>query len=496
VYKLYSFDYRQYILKQSSGKVWNFYFDAKLGLCYSTLTKRNTWNEPVSLQKQVFRNFFAEIDAEDNFHILFQDSSGNIYYSQLDAYGGIKTTPVLNSKVPAAYNKFLNIIPFKNEKHFFYVLQHSNKMILAHQICTDSTVAMPKVIDYAVDNAWPYCVLADKSNNIYVFYQLSDGKYMQIGYKKYIAQQKLWGEFTPITRHSGDCEFPRAVIDSGNIIHICYQRHSQKQYELVYQQKIPDKNIWTSECIIHSSPYSFEDASVLCVNNKIVVYWIRNDTIYYSSSNDSGVTWSKPLRYNFFQGRQLMCLYYSSNTTYDKEKVAVKDIPGVFINGLKIAFYSEVVESSPASLSPNELKNMIVESLKLLKDSIEELKESDSSIRDDIARLNLAHKALEKDIVKYSVKLDLIENEVKQLKTLSSRLEDYKKNIDEIKAGLESNQQSFEEPELPDITSLKAEIISDVFKDAAFKEVINDIEILKNRMNSDNANTEKANTDD
>jgi hypothetical protein len=488
---VYSFDYRQYILKQSSGKMWNLYHDDRLGLCYSTLNKRNTWNEPISLQKQIFKNFFAEIDSEDNFHILFQNSSGNIYYSQLDSYGGVKTSPVLNSKIPAAYNKFLRVIPFKNEKHFFYVLQHSNKMILAHQVYTNSAVATPKVIDYAVDNSWPYCVAADKSNNIYAFYQLSDGKHMQIGYKKYISSQKLWGEFTPITRYSGDCEFPRTVVDSKDIIHICYQRRSQKQYELIYQQKIPDKNIWTNECIIHSSPYSFEDASVLCANDKVIVYWVRNDTIYYSSSNDSGISWSKPTRYNFFQGRQLMCLYYSSNVTYEKEKTAIRDVPGVFTNGLKVAFYSEAVESSPANLSPSELKNMIVESLKLLKGGIEELKESDSGIRDDIARLSIAHQALEKDIIKYSVKLDLLENEIKQLKVLSSRLEDFKKSVTEIKTDLESCQRFSKAPELPDIISLKSEIISDVFKDASFKEVLNVIENLKNRIDSSDTTTDE-----
>jgi NAD(P)H-hydrate epimerase len=67
---LYNFENKHFIFKQSDGKLWNFFYDNKLGLCYCTLTTRNTWTEPVIIQKNVQPAFFADIDNEDTFHVV------------------------------------------------------------------------------------------------------------------------------------------------------------------------------------------------------------------------------------------------------------------------------------------------------------------------------------------------------------------------------------------------------------------------------------------
>lgn len=469
--KLYNSANKQYVFKQSSGKVWNFYHDNSLGLCYSTLTRKNTWTEPVSIQKNTHQSFYADIDSEDRFHILFQDGQGNIFYTLLED-DSIKTVPVLNSKTPTSYNKYLHLIPLNNI-HFFYILQHNNNTILAHQVLSEGAVSTPRVIDYVMNNSCPYCAICDKLNNVYVFYQSFDGKHLQIGYKKFIPLQKFWGEFIPITKFSGDCEFPRAIIDNNNVIHICCQRRSARHHELVYQQKVPDRNMWTNEVIIHSSAYPFESSSIVYINEAIIMYWVRDDIIYYSSSNDGGSTWSKPSRYNFPAGRQLFCLSYSTNTPSEAGKIAVRDIPGSFINGLRLAFYHDVLDRD-SNLSPDELRNMIVESLKLLKGSVEELKEADTGIREDISKLTLIQQSLEKELTKYSVKLNLIENEISQVKSISSRLEKYNNALSEYKSKLE--------PELLKINELKSGLISELTQSSIIHSITADIRNLQNEI--------------
>jgi regulator of replication initiation timing len=424
---MYNSNNRQYVFKQSSEKLWNFYCDLNLGLCYSTLTRRNTWSQPVSIQRNIHPSFCAEMDREDRFHILFQDNFGNILYALIDKEK-VNIDTVLNSKSPSLYNKHLSLTPVKNLTHFFFVLQHSNSAILAHQIYSDGKASIPKVIDYVTDSNCPYSTVRDKSDNMYVFYQLSDGQYFQVGYKKYIAAKKFWGEFTPVTRYEGDCEFPRTIVDPNNIMHICYQRRSFKQYELVYQQKMPDRNIWTSEFIIHSSAYPFDEASLLFISDTIIVYWVRSDTIFFSSSKDLGKSWSKPLRYNFPAGKQLMCISYKTNNYYENEKIAMADVPGSFVNGIKLAFYQDIVPGGMENLSPSELKNLIVESLKLLKANVEELKESESTIQEEILRLSYEQQNMEKEIEKHSVRLSLAESKImEESKNLKNEITNLKK---------------------------------------------------------------------
>jgi len=91
------------------------------------------------------------------------------------------------------------------------------------------------------------------------------------------------------------------------------------------------------------------------------------------------------------------------------------------LSSIKMAFHQDVVENT-TNLSPDELRSMIVESLNMLKGSVEELKETDSNARDDMTDLKLAHQSLEKEVVKYSIKLNLLENEINQLKAATEDL--------------------------------------------------------------------------
>ena len=426
---MYSSDNIQFVFKQSSGKVWSFYHDERLGLCYSTLTKRSTWSEPRVIQKSLHRTFFIDMDYEDCFHIIFQDKQGNIFCYMIDN-SNINTIPVLNSKSPSVYDKHLYLIPGKKSVHIFFIIEYNNHNILSHQTLAAGSVSNPKVLDYVVKNPHPYSVVCDKSGNMYIVYHVSDGKYTQLGSKKYIASQKSWGEFTPITRYTGNCELPRTVIDSTDIIHICYQRQNDKLFELVYQQKMPDRNIWTSEVVINTSQYAFKDFSVVIVNKKALVYWVRDNSIYYSSTGDNDSSFGRPLRYNFFNGRHLANIIYKSNDPIENEKISVKNIPGNFINGYNLAFLYD--SSSNNSITADELRSMLLDGFKTLKGSVEDIQESNISLDNKFSELAQAQQNLNKELTKYSLRLSLLENELSQLKGISQRLDSVKAVMDDF----------------------------------------------------------------
>lgn len=434
---MYSIGNKQFIFKKSNGDIWSFFHDYKYGLCYNTLTKRNTWTNPVSLHKNAFQSFFVEMDINDRFHIVFQDNMGNINYSLMDK-DSVNTVPVLNSKAPTAYNKHLYLVPFKNGIYFFYVLRQEGSPIFAYQVLSEEKISNPKVIDYVTDSICPCSVHTDKSQNIYAFYQSTDGRHLQLGYKKYNMQRKLWNEFTPVTKYDGDCEFPRMITDSSGVMHLTYQRKTGKQFELVYQQKMPEKNIWSNEAVIHSSVHSFDDSSIFWVNDNVIIYWVRDDTIYYSLGTQSGNVWEKPLRYSFPTTHKLLCMSYKSNNPYEIDKIAIRDIPGSLAGGLKLAFY-QLPSDNGENLSAEELRTLILDSLKLLKGGLEDLKDAEISLRDDLNKYGNKQKELEKDIVKYAVRMDAYESDSSRIRLLSAKLEEIASELKEIRARMDTD---------------------------------------------------------
>lgn len=413
---MFNYHNRQYIFRRSSGEIWNFFHDMNQDLCYQTLTRRRTWSSPVVLHKNTYKHFYVDMDRDGTFHILYQDNEGNIYYSRLGGQS-IKSVPVLNSKTPMVYNKQLFLAPFKSSVYIFYVLHHDNSFLLGCQVLSGGRISNPKVVDYVSGSSLPCSIVYDANENIYVFYQSHDGNFLQLGFKKLTKGQKNWSDFTPITKYNGNCEYPHALIDENGVIHLCYQRRSSKYYELVYQQKAPDRNLWSPEIVIHSSPYSFENASILNSGGDIIVYWVRENTIYYSAGTQGGVMWARPARLSFPVSRMLQCLCFKSGSATDNSPHLPPGIyPGSLSYGLQLAFYpgdaQEDISKQASSQedSREDVRKLLMDTFKKMQGNIDEIREVLSLTKIELSKLTTAYNELLTGLNKHEIRFKMLES--------------------------------------------------------------------------------------
>ncbi|MGI6667907.1 MAG: hypothetical protein ACOX4M_00150 [Acetivibrionales bacterium] len=439
---MFSLINKQFIFRLSGGEVWNFFYDDRQNLCLRTLSASGGWNNAIVLHRNVYRGFCADMDRDNACHLLFQDNSGNLHYSRFDGRS-VKTAPVLKSRIPSAYDKHLYIAPLKNNIYFFYVLQHGNSFMLAYQVFGSTGMSTPKVVDYVSGSSLPCSLAYDSNGNLYAFYQSYDGKYLQLGYKKFNAPPRHWSDFTPVTKFQGNCEYPHVLVDTDGIIRLCYQRRSPRLFEMVYQQKNPGRNLWSPEVIVHSSVHPFKNASILETHGKIVIYWVRDNTIYFCSRPFSGGGWSRPSRYGTQSGRQLQCLCYKSNSPRDNWNEKAENTkagffslaPGVFPGstayGLKLAFVDIDAPGSISALSSqllsqgnsdaasaasfsNDDGSIVQEAFRSIQGSIAEIREGLSKAKREISRLANIYMELAKEVGKHGIRLNIIENRVKQ----------------------------------------------------------------------------------
>jgi len=433
---MYSRYNRQYILKMSSGSIWNIYYNQRSELYASMLSGSNTWSSPVKITDNAHEAFCACIDEDDRITVLFQDMEGNMFRSVLEQ-DFADTMPVLKSRQKSLYDKQFQLIPLKGQVHVLFTVQHNDSRILSHQVLTDKSLpGTPAVIDYVPSGSSPFAAVVDRQKNIFVFYQLPMGNSFQMGYKKYVHSKGLWSEFTPVTAYNRGCEFPSAAVDGSGTIHLCYQRRPSRQFELVYQQKFPDKNLWTKELVIHSSAYSFENSSLMCIGSEIIVFWVRDGIIYYTVSKDGGSSWKKPSKYDFPAGRQLMCVAYRTNEPYEKNRVYINDIPGTYLNGIRLAFY-QAVGKGIASASEDELKIIITEKLSILENSIDQLIQTGERLNEEVLRLKDTQEKIEREIVKYGVRLGMCEEYINTVRGQGSTVKSLVKSMEAIRMELE-----------------------------------------------------------
>ncbi len=393
---MYNPNNKQFVFKDSEGKLWNFYYDNNQGICYSVFSKRSAWSEPKVVQPEAFEQFYVEIDEKDCFHLIYQDKKGNIIYCFMQQNETVKAMPVLTSKSHSVFNKHLSLIVANSSVHIFFIIEHNGIYMLSYQTITDGVPVAPKKVDNITVLPNPYTVVYDLNDDIYVFYHISDGKNNQIGYKKYSTVNKAWSEYSQITMFSSNSQNPKIVVDRNGIFHICYVRKQDKQFQLVYQQKIPDRNMWTSESILATSGTPISNFSILSVKSSLVIYYIKDDSLYSFISNDSGASFTRSSK-NTSLSRQHICVRYKSNSPY--EHVQANEIPATFVNGFKLMFTHDSVDLE-SGLSTDEMRGIITTELKILKRQVADLKEAQNIIFNNIKVLESSQHNMEHSLMK------------------------------------------------------------------------------------------------
>ncbi len=406
---MYNPSSKQYVFKDSEGKLWNFFYDNSQGICYSVFSKRMSWSEPRVVQTEAYEQFYAEIDEKDCFHIIYQDKKGNIIYCFMQQNEIIKALPVLTSKSHSVFNKHLSLIVANGCVHIFFIIEHNGIYMLSYQTITDGVPVAPKKVDNITLLPNPYTVVFDLNDDIYVFYHISDGRNNQIGYKKYSTVNKTWSEYSQITMFSSDSQNPRVVVDRNGIYHICYVRKQDKQFQLVYQQKIPDRNMWTSESILAGSSIPIANISILSVKNSLVIYYLKDDALYSFTSNDSGSSFTKSPKSTALT-RQHICVRYKSNSPY--EHIQADEIPASFVNGFKLMFTNDSIDLE-SGLNTDEMRAIITSELKVLKRQVADLKEAQNIIFNNIKALESNQQSMERSLLKEISKVMIGLNPVK-----------------------------------------------------------------------------------
>ncbi|HHV60997.1 MAG TPA: hypothetical protein GXX49_12040 [Clostridiaceae bacterium] len=449
---MYSPEFKHYIFKKTSGITWHIFFNEKHGICYRTYDEGTGWSTAELLVKDSLQDYYAELDGKNQIHIVYQDLNGNINYL-LHNGNTYTATSVLRSKMPSPYRKSISCIPGENGVNILFTVKHKDSLLLAHQFASLSNPGTPKTIDYVIDGEMPYSFTCSKNGEINVFYQVYDGKFLQLGTKKLNPSTGQWGEFTPITRYNGNCEYPKPLTDNSGTVHVCYQRQQDGQYEFVHQKKEPDKNIWSHETVIQTSGHSFRRAAPVILENNIIAFWIRGNAIHFSYSPIDSDSWSRPQKYSMDGNREIECAKYTTNMIYEQNKIISTEIPVVFSRGYKIAFWEEI--KTPDDTTPSsQLKSLIVDSLNALKNSVDDLKKSIALLDERILNLESEKDYIKRELVKLALSLKDMESVKPNYALIHEQIEGLKKKNRELSDKI---KKVLDEPEKSDTVSIVSE---------------------------------------
>lgn len=402
----------QFLFKLSNNDTWNFFVDSNKNLCYSSLNRKKQWSKPSIIKANIYPCFYADMDNNDSFHIIFQNLNGDIFYTLLNPRS-TKTIQILKPKIPSSYNKHLRLIPLKDSIHFFYILHYKNSLILSHQILKNGSLSNPQILASSSSNISPYSVFVDSLGNISLYYCFFDGKFSQLGYKIYSPFESMWTKFSQVTNSNSNISLLDAIIDDNNITHVLYSEKSLNNY--YYTNSTPS----TFKCPITNAIY----ANLVILKNNLLIFWIHQTKIYFIQSQNNGISWSSPQEYRL--NGEIFCVKFKSNNT--KDFVLSNNIPASFLNGYTLASFNQLLfdQNNINSISTNDFKTIVLDSINLLKNKLESLQTDIFQLKSLYQNLDTKYSTLQKNYV-------LNKRSTPIPKMLNAETE-YKNFVDELK---------------------------------------------------------------
>jgi len=384
---MYNPEQKQYILKNSLGVSYHVYFEQGRGLCIRMLSDSRIWSRGYVLDKSAINDFSAVLDKNDIFHFFFQTRDGKLVYGH-GMHGQIESRPILGSKDPTPWPKYVSLLVMEKAVLFFYVIRYQNRYMISMQSIDEGKLSRPVAIDY-IEGTY-HLTFLDKKEKCHLFYVSTDKS------KYHLYHRILKDDFStfnlPVkifSTHHG-IRFISAVLTEADKIHIAFEVSGDEFYEIMHKNLSTDES---SETLYKSKTAPGHWGLVY---NSGVIFFFRvvHENIYLKSSENNGTTWSDEILYPLANN---VCFSYTSNYPKD-ENIFAKEIPGNFSRGYQLAFLNEEKIKSIQHRKTSEPSNREITCCSNLEKKILALQNLTGNMQKELTKLWLTQKNFEKKL--------------------------------------------------------------------------------------------------
>lgn len=426
-----------YIVKQSNGTLWAFYYDEDDGICCMTHT-HDAWSKKQIVYSNGTKNFSVYLDHQDNIYLFCQDVSGNIILYQYSSKGW-ESQVLLYSKNGFIDSLYFDTVIQGEDIYLFYNLKdpNSNRHALVQQIAISGKQwNNPSLVDYIYPiNKNPFSVYQNTKNDIYLYYQKKKEDYL-LGYKKYSHSIKAWRDFYCFDSGHFSYIDESTLINNNDIFNLYIKK--EKYYSILFF-KAKNEEIWKEPKKIFEKN-DISSCSLFMIDDHLWITWICNDKLYSCYSTDMGDTFSEASIHLIDSPTAPTKANYQSNYLQEQKRLSANEIYINTNNQIEFLIIPEVfpaikgnsIQIEETFIPPTEKVDNYLNEIKLhLNQVYEEIYICKKQLREkdnQIAQLKYSLKHKNKDIAKSTYELRK-NNEIQKKELLS--LKEKNKNLEE-----------------------------------------------------------------
>lgn len=313
------------------------------------------WSYPQSIITNVDPFFSLCVSDDERIFILCRDKNGNIYLCRSDNDMLWESKVLLqNQREESIFSRFF--ISFNNNT-LSLIYNIPSRESKVHYLMNTSFVkgewSEPEKIDEFIPfDKNPYIINCIKDNHIILYFKTSEST---VNSREMLLSPTTLGNLNGIIQTSQICT-DISILTTSEKIHILYTTRGMFSSQLVYKSKSEAK-ISTPRVIWEGQ--RCEGCILFKIKSRLWIMWISGGIVFYTISDDNGITFENPLRYKGEFCRHPTKVEYIDNCTFDGAEISEIYVDKennneiMIIPDLYSGFYSQNAQTQTLSQSSN-----------------------------------------------------------------------------------------------------------------------------------------------
>lgn len=337
----------EYIIKNSKGKLYNFYLNEKQQIEYIVTDQENRWAEKDIVFEEAINSFSVEIDELDVVHIVSYSKKGMIHYHTSVKNNWIhKNIKSYSTDISEIYYPVIKIIDKSiNIFYYFHDKKYKSTCDLVHFVLNEESVWKSRSLFKINYNKFinPFYVLL-KEGGMYVLFTSLIGEFNQIFLASFDDQSYKWQKPIQITESPIEKIYIYGLMINKDILHIAWSEFDEKGLTVKYiklcgKQFEKDSSI---QSLSEKSNCSFP--ILLFYNGLLWCTWTQMNKLYACYSKDEGNEWSSPTIRQESQQLKFKLYQYKTNYTDDYQNIICNYLYGSLYPKIQfLGFGGEIV---------------------------------------------------------------------------------------------------------------------------------------------------------
>ncbi len=349
----------EYLLHTSKGKRYNLYLDESKELYCIVSNEKQQWAEKNQVFPMACNNIDADLDADDQVHVVTCHRNGLVNYHRLNngkwltlkVFQHQPSEQIINCRIKHICGQTHIILDLHQRKKsilYHYLLKHGSDQWISNVV---TEISFKKYIN-------PLQLLVQEDNKLLILYTSLVNEYEQLFLLNYDLAKDQWNKPKQLTAINSTKLYLDCLLDQEETLHATWSEYSQDTLSVQYYNLNLKTSGGQGETKTLSERLNCSFPQLILFQDNLYLTWFHYNHLMQRMSRDQGNSWSLPHIVPLSKTKHFKRYRYISNVLKLRGQFLYGTLyPRIQFLGLGGDYHDEISDDDKSQLHSEEGNN-------------------------------------------------------------------------------------------------------------------------------------------